>query len=125
MNQVHTKARTGSSLDLRHSAGFIGTEVRGLELRSGLDAATLTELRALLTERLVLFFPQQNLSMSELKAFGQLWGTLEVDDSAAHVRSAEDPEVVELKASVGYVADMWHTDLTPMPNAECRCRSRE
>lgn len=116
MNQHASIARTASRLDLRHSAGFLGTEVHGINLRDPIDAETLAELRSLLTERLVLFFPQQHLSMPQLKAFGQLWGQLEIDDSAAHVRSAEDPEVVELKASVGYVADMWHTDLTPMPN---------
>lgn len=116
MKQPVAIAGAESRLELRHSAGFLGTEVQGIDLRNPLDPGTLAALRALLTERLVLFFPQQHLSMPELKAFGQQWGVLEVDDSAAHVRSAEDPEVVELKASVGYVADKWHTDLTPMPN---------
>lgn len=116
MNQHNPIAVSATRLQLRHEAGFLGTEVQGLELRSGVDDDTMAELRALLTERLVLFFPRQSLSIPELKQFGQLWGKLEVDDSAAHVRSAEDPEVVELKASVGFVADMWHTDLTPMPN---------
>lgn len=116
MTANNDNTHTTSGLELYHSAGFLGTEVRGIQVRDGIDAQTMSELRKLLSERLVLFFPRQNLSMPELKAFGQLWGALEIDDSAAHVRSAEDPEVVELKASVGYVADMWHTDLTPMPN---------
>ncbi|MCS3835674.1 taurine dioxygenase [Pseudomonas sp. JAI111] len=116
MTKHSAAKRTGSRLDIRHTAGFLGAEVRGIQLRDGLDNETLAHLKSLLSERLVLFFPEQHLSIPELKAFGGQWGTLEVDDSAAHVRSAEDPEVVELKASVGYVADVWHTDLTPMAN---------
>lgn len=113
MNQHAAVASAQSTLELRHIAGFQGTEVHGVSLRD-VDDATLAELRGLLTERLVLFFPNQNLSMAELKRFGLRWGPLDIE-SSAHVQSAEDPEVVELKASAGYVADMWHTDLTPMP----------
>ena len=113
MNQHTAIACPSSNLEIRHSAGFLGSEVRGIALRNPIGDEMLAELRSLLTERLVLFFPDQHLSMSELKAFGKRWGTLDLD-SAAHVKSAEDPEVVELKASAGYVADMWHTDMTPL-----------
>ncbi|MFU2325032.1 TauD/TfdA dioxygenase family protein [Pseudomonas sp. NFX98] len=114
MNQKSANAYPGSRLEVRHTAGFLGAEVRGIKLRDALRPEEIIHLRSLLSERLVLFFPEQHLSIPELKAFGQVWGELELGEAAAHVRSAEDPEVVELKASVGYVADMWHTDLTPL-----------
>lgn len=104
-----------TDLDLHPEAGALGVEVRGLNVRE-VDEATMAALRVALAKNSVLFFPKQNLSMSELKSFGRCWGELAVDDSARHVRSKEDPDVVELKASAGFVADVWHTDLTPMPS---------
>ncbi len=105
-----TALKTGT-LDVTRLSGSLGGEVRGLDLRSAGpdDAETILSL---LTEHLVLFFPDQHLTPDEHIAFGNLFGKLEGHPNLS-LDSAR-PEFFELKAvgGAGAVADEWHSDLT-------------
>src|SRR6266481_6447486 len=57
-------------------SGSLGAEIRGIRLREA-GAADAERIGALLTEHLVLFFPEQGLTPDEHIAFGRLFGTLE------------------------------------------------
>jgi taurine dioxygenase len=90
----------------------LGAEVRGLPL-AGASAQTAAMVRALLAEHHVLFFPDQHLHIDDHVAFGRWFGPLE---QHPHLNNAylQHPEVFELAASKGGIADEWHTDLTFM-----------
>ncbi|MEZ5660208.1 MAG: TauD/TfdA family dioxygenase [Burkholderiaceae bacterium] len=98
------------SLQVRRLASALGAEVRGLSLaRAGeAEAAIVSDL---IHEHMVLFFPDQHLSVDEHVAFGRHFGPLEPHPN---VRNAylEHPYIFELAATKGGIADEWHSDIT-------------
>ncbi len=99
---------------IRPLSAALGAEVSGLDLDTATEDDVAT-IRSLLLEHLVLFFPDQSLSLDGHVALGRKFGDLEVHP---HLPNPDDahPEVVELKASFGGIADEWHTDVTFLPN---------
>jgi taurine dioxygenase len=91
-------------------SGALGAEVRGVDL-AGADGATAEAVRALLLEHQVLFFPGQHLSVDDHVALGRHFGPLEGHPNLKNA-FLEHPEIFELAATRGGVADEWHTDLT-------------
>jgi taurine dioxygenase len=91
-------------------AGALGAEVRGVDL-SQVGSDEVDRIRGLLLDHLVLFFPDQNISVDDHVSFGRYFGELE---GHPHLDNpfTEHPELFELAASRGGVADEWHTDIT-------------
>lgn len=91
-------------------AGALGAEIRGIDL-SRVTSADVDLIRSLLLDHLVLFFPGQSISVDDHVAFGRHFGELE---GHPHLENpfTEHPELFELAASQGGVADEWHTDIT-------------
>jgi len=91
-------------------SGALGAEVRGVPLASP-TRADIDAIEALLIENLVLFFPDQSLTIDQHVAFGRWFGALE---GHPHLKNpfTKHPELFELAASRGGVADEWHTDIT-------------
>jgi len=96
--------------DIRRLAGELGAELRGLALAELTDAE-FASLRACLLEHLVLFFPEQDLDIDAHVALGRRFGPIEGHPHIANPFT-QHPELFELAASKGGVADEWHTDLT-------------
>ena len=94
-------------------AGALGAEVRGIDL-SNAGATDAAAIEALLLEHLVLFFPGQRITVDQHVAFGRHFGRLE---GHPHLQNpfTQHPELFELAASRGGVADEWHTDITFRP----------
>jgi len=105
---------TSTSWQLRELAGSLGAEITGFKLVEA-DASQIEQIRQLLVKHMVLFFPDQSPSVQDHVAFGRNFGNLE-----GHPNLAENPElppeIFELKASAGGIADEWHTDLTFQDN---------
>ena len=91
-------------------AGALGAEVHGPDL-AALDEAGFAAVRRLLLDHLVLFFPGQNLSVDDHVEFGRRFGPLEAHPNLKNPFT-QHPELFELAATHGGVADEWHTDLT-------------
>ena len=91
-------------------APALGAEVRGVDLGRA-DGEQIEAIRELLLEHLVLFFPEQHLSVDDHVAFGRHFGVLEGHPNLKNPFT-DHPELFELAASKGGVADEWHTDLT-------------
>ncbi|MBT3373294.1 MAG: taurine dioxygenase [Rhodospirillaceae bacterium] len=100
-----------NSWDVKRLAGALGAEVHGINLAQA-DAGDIAEVKRLLEEHMVLFFPGQNMSMEEHVALGRPFGPLEGHPNLAERNSAQHPEIFQLSASEGGIADEWHTDLT-------------
>ena len=91
-------------------AGALGAEIEGPDICNP-SAEDLEALKSLLLTHLVLFLPNQSPDPKTHIAFGRHFGRLE-----GHPNLSSDPglppEIFELKATSGGVADEWHTDLT-------------
>lgn len=99
---------------VRRLGAALGAEVTGLDLDTA-DDDDVAAIRTLLLEHLVLFFPGQSLSLDGHVALGRRFGELEIHPNLPNPDD-DHPEVVELKASFGGIADEWHTDVTFLPN---------
>ena len=95
---------------VRPIAGALGAEVTGLALRD-LDDAGFAKVRDLLREHLVIFFPDQHLTPDEHREFALRFGEPEIHPFIPKLDDAH-PEIVVLRAGGGYIADVWHTDVT-------------
>ncbi|MEM9893511.1 MAG: TauD/TfdA family dioxygenase [Actinomycetota bacterium] len=88
----------------------LGAEVRGLALAdAGPDEVALID--RLLVEHMVLFFPEQQLTLDQHVTLGARFGPLEGHPNLKNPFTDRD-EIFEIAASRGGVADEWHTDLT-------------
>jgi taurine dioxygenase len=88
----------------------LGAEIRGPELAAA-SAKDCELIKALLLQHKVIFFPAQRITPAEHIAFGRHFGHLEGHPNLAKDSEAP-PEIFELRATSGGIADEWHTDLT-------------
>ena len=95
---------------VRRLAGALGAEVTGLDVRS-VTAADIAAIQQLLLEHLVIFLPDQAPSPDEHVAFARHFGRLEGHPNLGGGEGLP-PELFELVASRGGIADEWHTDIT-------------
>lgn len=95
---------------VRRLAGALGAEVYGPDI-SNPASGDVEAIKELLLEHMVIFLPDQSPTQEAHVAFGKYFGALE---GHPNLKSDDDvlPELFQLKASQGGVADEWHTDLT-------------
>ena len=103
-------AASNSEMSVNRLAGSLGAEVRGITLTNA-SAVLAKQIENLLLEHHVLFFPEQNLSVDEHVAFGRHFGPLESHPNLDNPFT-KHPEIFELAASHGGLADEWHSDIT-------------
>ena len=99
------------SWHVKRLSGALGAEVTGLDL-AVTTAPDIDAIKSLLLEHMVLFFPGQSPSKPEHIAFGRHFGELEGHPNLKDSNNVEFPELFELVATQGGVADEWHTDIT-------------
>lgn len=91
-------------------AGSLGAEIEGLPLATtGKDEAQL--IKSLLHEHLVLFFPNQFLTTEAHVALGAHFGPLDAHPNLKNPFT-DHPNIFELAASHGGLADEWHSDIS-------------
>jgi taurine dioxygenase len=95
---------------VKELSGHIGAEVTGLSLNN-VSTGDIDKIKKLLHEHLVLFFPEQGLDQKSHVSLGQHFGELEGHPNLG-VPYPDHPEIFELIATTGGVADEWHTDIT-------------
>lgn len=99
-----------SSWEVTPLSPTLGAEVRGPRL-ADCTAEDAANIQSLLHENLVLFFPEQHPTVDAHVAFGRHFGELEGHPNLKNAFT-DHPEIFELAASKGGVADEWHTDIT-------------
>ena len=97
-------------LQARRIAGALGAELHGIDLET-LDDAGYALLRAALREHHVVFLPGQDLSPDAHRELGRRFGELEVHPYISKLDD-EHPEICVLNSDHGFIADVWHTDVT-------------
>ncbi|HIG43605.1 MAG: TauD/TfdA family dioxygenase [bacterium] len=108
---------TTKDWQVKRLSGTIGAEITGLSLAESDDESPdsvdekIAAIKQLLLDHMVLFFPGQHLEIAEHVKFGRNFGTIEGHPNLKNPFQ-EHPEVFELRAKEGGVADEWHTDIT-------------
>ncbi len=91
-------------------AGSLGAEICGLDLTEA-EPEDIAIIKTLLLQHLVLFFPGQRLDADAHIRFGRHFGTLESHPNLDSPFNRH-PEIFELAASHGGLADEWHSDIS-------------
>jgi taurine dioxygenase len=97
-------------------AGALGATVTGLDLSAVTDPAQLDGLRRALADHLVVFLPEQDLSLDDLERVTDLLGGRDVtpfvdplEDRPFVIRVIKEPD------DVLNFANAWHSDLSYLP----------
>lgn len=117
--------------------GFaLGAEVTGVDLHRELDAAQIAEIQAAWLRHLVLVFPGQDLTATELIRFSRAFGELDRHDSTPHYRDPAHHEILLVTnrprdgrpSETRNTGRNWHTDLTytthPAKGAALLCKQK-
>ena len=99
-----------AKLSIERLTTALGAEVRGMSLR-GVDADQVETIKSLLLEHQVLFFREQFLDIDAHVALGEHFGPLDAHPNLENPFT-QHPQVFELAASHGGVADEWHSDIS-------------
>jgi taurine dioxygenase len=98
------------AFEVKKLSKALGAEVTGVDLCSVSDD-DIENIKSLLVDNMVLFFPGQTISQEEHVEFGAKFGELEGHPNLKH-KTVTHPKIFELAASTGGIADEWHTDIT-------------
>ncbi|MBM3540598.1 MAG: taurine dioxygenase [Alphaproteobacteria bacterium] len=100
----------------RPIAGALGAEIEGVDLAQPMDEATFGAIRQALLDHHVIFFRNQAIQGTHMKALASRFGPLDVHPFVAADREGkQDPEVFEVRHEPGerYVfGEGWHMDHT-------------
>ncbi|MGV0036028.1 MAG: TauD/TfdA dioxygenase family protein [Candidatus Azotimanducaceae bacterium WSBS_2022_MAG_OTU7] len=96
--------------EVRRLAGALGAEVYGPDI-SNATPEDIQAITSILLEHMVIFLPNQSPTPAAHISFGRHFGELEGHPNLSG-DSSLPPEIFQLQASAGGVADEWHTDLT-------------
>ncbi len=102
-----------TDLTVNRLSAALGAEIRGLALAE-VEREQAEAIRSLLHEHLVLFFPDQFLDIDAHVALGEHFGPLASHPNLENPFTRH-PQVFELAASHGGVADEWHSDISFSP----------
>jgi len=100
----------GADFQVARLSGSLGAEIRAPSIGE-MGAEEAAKIRDLLAEHQVLFFPGQSPTADQHVAFGRHFGRLEGHPNLKNPFT-DHPEIFELAASHGGIADEWHSDLT-------------
>jgi alpha-ketoglutarate-dependent taurine dioxygenase len=99
-------------LDVRPLTPAIGAEIRGVDCAGALDDETIAAIRTVWLDRLVVFFPDQQLDSDQQVAFASRFGTV-TEGHPVEPLVQEHPEVQPID-SVKDRTNFWHSDVTFM-----------
>jgi taurine dioxygenase len=104
--------KTPQGLELLHLSPNIGTEVLGIDLREKLTPELASFLKALMLERKVIFFRDQDITIQQHMDVCRTWGELEIIDFLP--QHPDYPEVLLIKRDKDNKAyeNVWHSDVT-------------
>jgi alpha-ketoglutarate-dependent taurine dioxygenase len=103
-----------SAIEIRPLTAAIGAEVRGIDLRTPIDAAEVEAMRCALRDHLVLFFREQDISPEQHLAFARHFGSISIAPFGPKHPDFPEITVLDQVTPKGEGADSWHTDNTFM-----------
>jgi taurine dioxygenase len=94
------------------TAGALGAEVSGIDLRQPIDDATFERLEAGLLEHQVLFFRDQHIRPEHHRALARRFGEPVPHPAYPSLEGFAEINVLESTAENPTKIDTWHTDMT-------------
>ncbi len=91
-------------------SGSLGAEIKGASLVD-FSSDDVEAIKQLMLEHKVIFFPGQQMTDERHVALGEHFGKLEGHPNLS-TDSSLPPEIFQLAATSGGVADEWHSDIT-------------
>lgn len=110
MNQTN---QSYERIEVKPLTPRIGAEVFGADLSKSLDQQTFSEIHTAFNNHCVLFFRDQNFDHTSQKAFGSLFGELDIHPAIAAPEG--HPEIVPIHAdanSTKIAGERWHSDVS-------------
>lgn len=108
----HQTQTRHASIDVRRTAGALGAEIQGVDLRS-LDPSTAQSIRKALLDNQVIFFRNQDLTPSEFRSFTAHFGQ---PVPYPFVKGIDGyPEIIQVlkkKDETINFGGVWHSDTT-------------
>ena len=95
---------------VKRLSGSLGAKIEGADLGAPTNS-DIDRIKSLLLDHKVLFFPAQNISKTQHTSLGKRFGPIEGHPNLKNAYP-DHPDLFELAASQGGVADEWHSDLT-------------
>jgi taurine dioxygenase len=93
--------------------GNIGAEIRGLDLRKPMPRQQFEALNAAFVKHEVLVFRDQDITLEEQMAFGQLFGDLSIHPFSPNLDDKREVIVLDYSAdNPPALTDQWHSDET-------------
>ncbi|WP_205865543.1 TauD/TfdA dioxygenase family protein, partial [Mycolicibacterium porcinum] len=125
MTDLSEKARestslTDTGLDIVPVAGYIGAEVRGVDLRGELEAGVVEEIRNALHTYKVIFFRDQEIGHAEQIAFARNFGKV----TPAHPHEEEPPDSIPTSSQGSCLTASPTCCVATSPNARSLGRNR-
>jgi taurine dioxygenase len=103
---------TAVSLEVRPLSPTIGAEIRGVDCAADLSDDVVAAIRQVWLDRLVVFFPEQDLDDETQIAFARRFG--ELTESHPVEERVVDREEIHTIDSTKDRTNFWHTDITFM-----------
>src|SRR5688572_17781920 len=93
--------------------GNIGAEIRGLDLRKPMPREQFEALNAAFVKHEVLVFRDQDITLEQQMAFGQLFGDLSIHPFSPNLDDKREVIVLDYSAdNPPALTDQWHSDET-------------
>ena len=94
-------------------SGALGAEIRGVELSDAVSDEVFTEIHRAFLDHLVIFFREQQLDPTALKAFAARFGPLDIHSILKPIEGHPEVLPVFTEAEDRHVyAEGWHADVT-------------
>ena len=103
---------SAATIEFHPTAGAIGTEVTGLDLRKPLSAVEFTTLEHALVEHQVLFFRDQPIGPGHHSDFARRFCEPVGHPAYPHIDGYPEINILESTAENPTKIDTWHTDMT-------------
>jgi taurine dioxygenase len=99
-------------IEIQPLTAFIGAEISGIDLGSGLEASVVAQLREALLTHQVLVFRDQDLTPESHIAFARHFGDIKLPPVATQHGGPPEVNVIDQTDPRGEGADNWHADNT-------------
>jgi taurine dioxygenase len=101
-----------SGVSLTHLSPTIGTVIEGLDLAGPLEPDVVAWIKAVLLDRKVIFFRDQDISVDQQKAFARHWGELESIPFLPQAPGHPDVLLIKRDSNNRAFENVWHSDVS-------------
>ncbi|EAW32934.1 taurine dioxygenase [marine gamma proteobacterium HTCC2143] len=100
------------TITVQHLSGSLGAEISGIDLTQPLDNSIYADIRQLLVEHEVIFFRDQDISLSQHKALAESFGPLQTHPAYGTIEGFPEITILESTPEKPTMIECWHSDMT-------------